>query len=370
MKLIKTIAIIVLLLLTAGYGLFAGDDKVSVKPYGYVKMDLMYETGASSHGNYTLWAKDPGSSDGTFYVTARQTRIGMNLKGIGFGSFNLTGKVEVDFHASGVPENKPYNFMRHAFLQISNGTFSVIAGQTSDIISPLFPSTLNYTVAWGGGNIGYRRPQFGFRQDIKTGKNLFSIQAGVTRTITGDYDGDGINDGIAAGFPTIQARAAGKFALGSASLQLGFSGHYGKSKGAAEYTTDSINVDFLLVVSKFKIIAEYFTGKNLGAFLGGIVQDVNLAKGEEIAARGFFVNAVASVTKKVDLSVGYGQDDPDDANLSDGSRSKNSTLFGNFVVKLSPSLKVGLEVANWVTDYLNRDQQKTLRFQHSWIFSF
>jgi hypothetical protein len=370
MKKLTALFAIVLLINISG---FAADDseKTTVKPYGYIKLDAIYETGSSSHENYTIWARDPGNSDGMFYVTARQTRLGLAIKGISFGDFKVSGKVEVDFHASGVPENKPYNFMRHAFLTVSNGSFSVIAGQTSDIISPLYPDTLNYTVLWGAGNIGYRRPQLGFRQDFKAGKNTFTIHAGITRTITGDYDGDGINDGIAAGFPTLQARIGGKFSLGSnSSLQLGVSGHYGKSKGEIEYTSDSINVDFLLVVSKFKLIAEYFSGKNLGAFLGGIVQNVNVATDEEIKTKGFFVNAVIAASKKVQFSFGYGMDDPDDDNLLSGNRSKNTSIFGNFTVALSPSLKIGLEISNWQTDYLNREQQKTLRFHHCWILTF
>jgi hypothetical protein len=369
----KKLTVFFAIVLLMGISVFAADDaeKVSVKPYGYIKLDAIYETGSSSHENYTLWAKDPGNSDGMFYVTARQTRLGLAIKGISFGDFKVSGKVEVDFHSSGVPENKSYNFMRHAFLKISNGSFTVIAGQTSDIISPLVPATLNYPVLWGAGNIGYRRPQLSFRQDFKTGKNTFTIHAGITRTITGDYDGDGINDGIAAGFPTLQARIGGKFALGSnSSLKLGVSGHYGKSKGDFEYTSDSINVDFLLKVSKFKLIAEFFSGKNLGAFLGGIVQNVNLVTNEEIKTKGFFVNAVIAASKKVQFSFGYGLDDPDDDNLLSGNRSKNTSIFGNFTVALSPSLKIGLEISNWQTDYLNREQQKTLRFHHCWILTF
>jgi len=372
MKIIQSIVLILLLLFTASQGMFGDEkEKVSAKLYGYVKLDAIYETGCSSHGNYTLWAKDPGNSDGLFYLTAKQTRFGLALKGISFGNFKVTGKIEVDFHSSNVPENKAYNFMRHAFLKISNGSFSIIAGQTSDIISPLYPSTLNYPVLWGAGNIGYRRPQLRVSQDFKAGKNVYTIEGGITRTIEGDYDGDGINDGIASGLPTFQARIAGKFGLGSSSsLQIGVSGHYGEIGGAVKYTSNSINVDFLLVFSKFKLIAEYFSGKNLGTFLGGIAQNINLTTNEEINAKGFFVNAVADVSKKVQFSLGYGMDDPDDANLLDGFRSKNSSLFGNFVIKLSPSLEVGLEISNWITDYLNQEQQKTLRFQNSWILSF
>jgi len=61
MKIIISFGVILLLLFTASQGLLADEkEKVSAKLYGYVKLDAIYETGCSSHGNYTLWAKRPG----------------------------------------------------------------------------------------------------------------------------------------------------------------------------------------------------------------------------------------------------------------------------------------------------------------------
>lgn len=371
----KRLTTLLLCIFFLGFSLavYAGEteEKPSVKPYGYIKLDALYETGRSSHGNYAFWARDPGDNDGLFHLTANQTRLGLAIKGFSFGEFKVTGKVEVDFYGGG-PENKAFNYMRQAYLQVSDGSFTIIAGQTWDLICPLNPATLNYPVAWGAGNIGYRRPQLRVRKTVKTGKNLFTIEAGLFRTISGDYDSDGVDDGVAAGFPTIQARIAGKFPLGgSGYLQLGVSGHYGKSSGDVDYTSDSLNMDLVLVFSpKFKIVAEYFSGKNLGVFLGGIIQNVNVISSKEIRAKGFFVNAVANLTKKVRLSAGYSMDDPDDNDLMGGARSKNTSIFGNVLISLSKSVKTGFEVANIATDYLGLEQQNTTRFQHSWILSF
>ncbi|MCP4221649.1 MAG: hypothetical protein GY765_43895 [bacterium] len=371
----KKISVILLMVFVLGILGFAGDkeEKVTVKPYGFIKLDAVYETGKASHGNFAIWATNPGDSDGLFHATANQTRLGFNIKGIGFGKFKVSGKLEVDFYGGGAggAENKAYNYMRHAFLKISNGTFSLIAGQTWDIINPLNPATLNYPVLWGAGNMGYRRPQLSVRQDFKTGKNMFSIQAGIFRTIASDFDGDGIKDGVASGMPSFQGRISGKFALGEkSSLQLGVSGHYGKSKGIMEFTSDSINVDLLLVLSpKFKIIGEFVTGKNLGTFLGGIAQSIG-GMGVEVETKAFYVNAVGALSKKLTLSVGFGMDDPDDAQLTIGQRAKNTTFFANMVYKFSKSLKAGFEVSNWETEYDSMDKEKTLRLQHSWILSF
>jgi hypothetical protein len=362
-------AVLVMALCVWLSGLAAAE--ITVNPYGYIKLDGVYETGRASHGNFILWAVDPGATDGLFYLTANQTRLGLKIQGIRFGSFKGYGLVEVDFYGGGAggAENKAYPFMRHAFMEITNGDFFVKAGQNWDIISPLNPVTLNYTVNWACGNIGYRRPQLSLRKNFKTGNTLIGIQAGIFRTITQDYDGDGVKDGIASGTPTLQARISSAFKFGKSSLAIGISGHTGRTGGDIEYTTSSFNLDLALVISpKLKIIGEYFNGKNLGAFLGGIVQEVNDTS--EIRARGFYVNLIAALCKKLQLSVAYGMDDPDDEDLIAGNRSKNSSYFGSLLYSLSSKLKVGIEFSNWTTDYLEGETQKTFRIQHSWILAF
>jgi hypothetical protein len=366
MKKTLILAFILIFLLVIQLG---AEDKLKVTPYGYVKLDAIYETGRASHGSFILWAADPGESDGLFHLTANETRVGLKIGGITVGNFDLSGKVEFDFYGGG-SQNKATPMMRHAFMLLSNGLCSITAGQTWDIISPLIPSSLNYSVQWGGGNIGYRRPQLSLRRDFKSERSVFSLQAGAFRTITQDYDGDGIVDGMAAGYPMVQGRIAGKLLFGDGGhLQVGVSGHYGKSSGETDYTTDSVNLDVSIAFSKkFKLQGEYFTGKNLGQFLGGIVQEVN--NGTEIRANGFWVNLVATVSKNISVSAGYSQDDPKDEDLSEGMRAKNNSVWANFVYKFSRHFLVGIEFSNWETEYLNQGKQKTFRIQNAWKLIF
>ena len=71
------------------------------------------------------------------------------------------GKVEVDFQNSVLStENKPTIMLRHAYLEAKDDDFRLLVGQTWDVISPLNPDMLLYSVGWDGGNIGYRRAQF------------------------------------------------------------------------------------------------------------------------------------------------------------------------------------------------------------------
>jgi hypothetical protein len=82
------------------------------------------------------------------------------------------------------------------------------------------------------------------------------------------------------------------------------------------------------------------------------------------------VNLVANPWEKIQLSLAYGMDNPDDRDLSAGNRAKNSSYFGSLLYAFSSSLKTGLEFSNWETEYLEGETQKTFRIQHSWILYF
>ena len=77
-----------------------------------------------------------------------------------FGGARVGGKVEIDFQRQIDVENKASLLLRHAYVEIKDDEFRLLAGQTWDVISPLCPGVLFYSVGWDGGNIGYRRPQF------------------------------------------------------------------------------------------------------------------------------------------------------------------------------------------------------------------
>ena len=71
----------------------------------------------------------------------------MKIKGPSSDNIKTSGVVEIDFYGGGA-ENKGQPMMRHAYLQIDwvKEKFSIIADQTWDVISPLNPSVLNYSV--------------------------------------------------------------------------------------------------------------------------------------------------------------------------------------------------------------------------------
>ncbi len=356
-----------------------------IKSYGYIKLDASYNDSRLTNGNFATYVAGEGTvdNDDTVNFTARQSRVGVDITAPEYSGFKTKAKVEADFYGDGsaVHENKAELMLRHAFLETTKGGLGILAGQTSDVISPLSPSTLNYTVGWSAGNIGYRRPQARLSYN-KTFDEFTGVltQLAVSRT-TGlaneDLDGNGVNDGDDSGFPTVQ----GRFALTTKGFAgkknvIGISGHFGREEADwAGVETDldswSGNIDFVIPLSeRFTLSGEAFTGENLDDYFGGISQGVNTTTRNEISTTGMWSQINFTFNKAWQYNAGYGIDNPDTNDLNSTNRDKNSFYFVNTMFKVLPMLTIGLEYSYWETEYKGSADGTANRFQTSAIFTW
>lgn len=316
--------------------------------YGYLKLDMAYDSAVSSHGNYAMWVKPhaEGGASATQSITARQTRVGVKLR-----RQDVRGLVEFDFYGGGA-ENKNALQLRKAYVDLPVGPVSLRAGQDADVMSPLVPATINYTVCWGVGNIGYRRPQLRLYQ---TGPRLAWAVA-VARNITDDLDGNGIVDGEDSTVPLVQGRLAYTCSPGGRALTLGGSGHYGvmDSPAAADedYRTWSANGEVSLALSsRAKLLGEAYVGSNLATYFGSIL---NANRTAGLDSRGGWVNLQYKVTPLTSLSLGASADSVDEDDLTaEAARSGNRALFGNLEYEIGPGVTAGVELSHWSTKYPN-----------------
>ena len=115
---------------------------------------------------------------------------------------------------------------------------------------------------------------------------------------------------------------------------------------------------------------EVWTGENLDAYLGGIAQGVNTTTLEEIESTGGWAALAFGPFDKWRYNVGGSIDDPDDGDLSDGSRSQNYAIWGNAIYSINEAVQVGLELSYWDTEYKNADDGEAVRVQTSFIYNF
>ena len=133
--------------------------------------------------------------------------------------------------------------------------------------------------------------------------------------------------------------------------------------------SDSLAVDLTVpVASGTTLKAEFHTGNNLDAYLGGVGQGTTA--GEEIESTGWWLGLSHELGAKSMLNLGYGLDDPEDADLVAGDRSENSTLFANVTYALNSATSLGFEVGQHETGYIDGADEEALRLQVSATFKF
>jgi len=373
------------------------------KPYGSIKLDASYDDSRTNYGNFVIFVPNESAhkNDNEFNMTARQTRLGLNIIAPEFQGWNAAGRLEIDFYGDGATqhENKPEPMLRHAVITLARQGFSLLAGQTSDLISPLCPSTLNYTVAWGAGNIGYRRAQLRLTQNYQlTETSTFTMAVAAARstgTLNEDLDLDIQNDGEDAGFPSFQARIGLETPLfNEKKSAFGVSGHWGKEEVDWENATNvlngrqervkswSINGDVVIPFTPcLELKGEAFVGYNLDDYFGGVLQGVNvryatvggmreLDSVNEVKTVGGWAQLTYKQTDQWTCNGGFGIDDPRNDDLSAGMRSRNTLLFVNVLYKLIPPVTLGLEYSYWDTEYINKSSGTDNRVQGSVIYSW
>ncbi len=361
-------------------------DGFSIKSYGYIKLDASYNDSRTVSGNYVLYVPSEGTvkNDNTFNITARQSRLGLDIGAPQYKGWVTKAKVEADFYGDGpvAHENKAELMLRHAFLETAKGGLSFLAGQTWDVISPLNPNSLSYVPGFTSGNTGYRRPQirvsYNNTFDDVTGILTQFALSRTTGTTGEDLDAGGQNDGDDAGFPTIQARVAltTKGLAGKKNV-IGISGHYGQEEvewtigDKTDYDSWSGNIDFVIPLSeRFTLSGEVFTGKNLDDYFGGILQGINTTTRNEISSYGMWSQISFIFNKKWQYTAGFSFDNPDTDDLNNGARDKNSFYFVNAMFKVLPMLTIGIEYDYYKTEYKGMADGTVNRLQTSAIFTW
>jgi hypothetical protein len=137
----------------------------NIQFYGFARMDAAFNTSRMSDTQIPVFvlSEDPKAlkAEGVraapenrseFTLYTRMTRIGLNLSGAevkAIGAPTLTGRMEVDFYGGPASDSRNMFRMRHAWLTLKWGNFSWLAGQTSDLISPLYPIANDDMIMWG-----------------------------------------------------------------------------------------------------------------------------------------------------------------------------------------------------------------------------
>ncbi len=339
------------------------------KLYGFIRLDLLFDSQQPNNAQSILFIKSPdprtGNTNGDFTMHPRLTRFGIDYSGpriAKLGDAKLTGKLETDFQNGGT-ESRQIIRIRHAYLRLDWKKFYVLAGQTWDTVSPLFPTVNADTLQWNAGNIGDRRPQLRIAYEPKAGGSKFSLIGGIG--LTGaidalDLDANGVRDGEESARPNIQARIGYSHSLGGKDrvASVGVSGSYSFLRtarpvaGRTEFRSQAVNIDFTLpVASRLAFKGEGWWGRNMSDVRGGAGQGINAVTGRAIRGRGGWAEANLKISRYLSINPGFSTDDPVDADLSAGGRTRNRAFFIANRITPGGNFFFGADYLRWKTNF-------------------
>lgn len=353
--------------------------------YGQIRADVIYDdsrTNAAQTPTFIL-SEAPGEEDrSSFTMHPRLSRLGVTFNGPvleRLAGASVSGRLELDFQNGG-RESRAVPRYRHAFVNLSWSAFSVLIGQTSDTISPLYPAANGDTLMWNAGNLGDRRMQVRLTYQSQ-GEDLrwsmagaFGLSGAVDQQ---DLDADGVRDGEAAGRPNLQSRIGLSYPIGARRLSLGLWGSSSTEElsepiaGRASFDGRAIGIDFEVPLgARLLARGEGWKGRNLSDVRGGIGQAVNPLTGEEIDSRGGWVEVGGDFTPTYQAFLGYTLDKPDDGHVPAGGRTRNTAVYLANRFTLSSDFTIGIDVLRWRTEYQGLPEGSDNRLNAYLIYTF
>ena len=356
---ITLLSCVTLAAVLAPSGPAAADDLPPLSVYGQARLDFLIDDSRMQDVQQPLWVtsepEGPSETDGEFSMHPRLSQLGLNLDEWRFdGGLKGAGKLEVDFR--GGTGSAPMLGLRHAYFTLTAGhLFEMLAGQTWDLISPLYPTVNADTMMWNAGNTGDRRPQL--RMTVTpTQRDRVAWAIAMTGAVDGqDLDGDGRLDGVASAVPMVQLLYEHRFRQRRRDpIRIGVWGHVGAEALGDGTQLASYSVGghlFWPLARRVTLLGEAFWGQNLSDIRGGVGQGVNPVTGKEIHSRGGWLELVVMPAKSVMLATGATADVPYVEDLSPGDRDKNLTFYLSERFRPHRAFELGVEYIRWFTGY-------------------
>jgi hypothetical protein len=367
----------VFLLLTLAVGLAMSSAAVAgnlqLKPYGFVKGDLVYaSTGVYSFGGTNLMAAqrvNPADSSAALGFTAQHTRFG--LKGTAGEDFKVGGCVELDFFTGSGFDANAGPRMRLAYASVARKQWEVRVGQQWDLFSPNNASTNNTNGnMWYAGNYGFRRPMFQFIYKFVAENLDPKLQLAIAEATK---EGSGLGMDNYAVLPMVQGRLSGmiqgKYGVGVYFAYASYDACPDEDDSDYDFTTTGFGADVNIpFTDQVSLKGEVNMGTNLNnanlfsiAGSGSRHAGTGLAEGEEVVeddrdSMGFWANLTAKASDKVHFVLGFGMEKNQTDDLAAGTLEQNTVIYGDVIFPIAEGFCFAVEVESITSAYADTDQ--------------
>jgi hypothetical protein len=378
-------------------------SKYRVRLSGMVLLNAFETRGAVDNLDFPEIAtapEVPGTS-GAFAGSLRQSQIGIEVFGPDVAGAHTSANVKFDFAGGQVDTGNGAVMgqvrLRTGVVRLDWADTSIIAGQDSLFFAPLVPTSLA-TIAVPAlsysGNLWQWTPQIRVEHRVALSDNSsLLLQAGILDSLTGDYPDpeDRVpSEGEQSGQPAYAARVAWSRHMMGRDLTVGLGGYYGRQNWGFGRGVDGWagTMDVTVPLGKyFDFTGEFYRGRGVGGFGGGVGQSVVLSGPEMdpgttirgLNSLGGWVQVKYKPRANFEINLALGDDNPFAGQLRNfpateayygALLSRNFTPFVNFIYHVRSNVLFSAEYRRLQTYNLdsNTDTANQIGLSVGYIF--
>jgi X-X-X-Leu-X-X-Gly heptad repeat protein len=349
--------------------------------FGALSGELMFaEKRPIIPGAITQISPDFGNDSQRAEVHAKSSYLGAAVIGPQVGSFQVGGLALAYFYGENVLDDLPGLFLARLYGELKNDFWRFSIGLDGDLVVPLAPTTVNWSIGNGAGNMGYQRAQFRVERYICPYANSqWTLQFALTDPTVTSYANFNVTEGLQEdnGWPNLEGRVAWGYGPRcelageqKRAIEVGLSGVVGELRrttlgppAIADVWAYGFDAQVRLS-DRLGVKGEVFNGQTIGTYNAAIVQNFN-ANREGIRASGGWGEVYFYWTPCLHSHFGYSIDNPRDSDLTAGLTSRNEFVFGNIFWDVTRSIEVGFEVSHWETAYIAPLQNNDSMIYHT-----
>lgn len=347
-------------------------SKYKIDIYGKVKFDSIYDTNNMGREDFIVYVPKMANSEDKATFNVRDTRLGIAITGPSLNGWTPRGRFETDFYGTD-PASTGQLRIRLAYIEMEKEGTSIRVGQDWTPIASLNPSTVDFAIMGYNGNLWNRVPQVTVRQKLPGGLD------GLVTAYRGKWSDDDLGAPSALNtqlhMPWVGAKVSYSISLFSdqkSYFALGGAVRNGDA-GGNDVTPYLAALELKIPVSMVELIGEVYMGQGIGFeyFHNGLSGNYGAfnASGHAILTRGGWLQASVKPIKDFTVNVGYGMDDPKDADAKADFFQQSRYAFGNVFIQLFKDISAGIEAAQVKTDWVTGDKHGT-RYQASLIYNW
>jgi hypothetical protein len=351
-------------------------SKYRVRLSGMVLLNAFVTRGAVDNLDFPEIATPPEvpGTSGAFSGSLRQSQLGVEVFGPDVAGAHTSANVKFDF-AGGQVDTENGAVM--GIVRLRTGTIrmdwadtSIVAGQDSAFFAPLVPTSLASLAVPAlsySGNLWMWTPQLRVEHHVAlSDDSSLLLQAGIMDSLTSDYPDpeDRVpSQGEQSGQPAYAARVAWNHHAFGRDVTVGVGGYYGRQNWGFGRSVDGWagTTDVTVPMGKyFDFTGEFYRGRAMGGFGGGVGQSVVLSGPQNDPATvirgldslGGWVQLKYKPKANFEMNFALGNDNPFAGELRNNPASaalygqlisRNFTPFVNFIYHVRSNILFSAE---------------------------